>query len=256
MAKLQRLDKVLVHLGVGSRSELKKLARQGRITVNGVIVKDSGVQVNPWSDRLEVNGDLQVYREHVYLMLHKPSGVVSATEDERDRTVLDLLEEQWRVFDLFPVGRLDKDTEGLLLLTNDGALAHQLLSPRKHVPKTYFAHVWGEVDEADRRAFEQGVTLDDGYVTLPAELGITMVDRSGEIPISSIMLTIHEGKFHQVKRMFQSVGKRVIYLKRVRMGPLDLDSALPIGQYRELSETELLQLQSYEGKKKNDESIS
>jgi len=256
MAKLQRLDKVLVHLGVGSRSELKKLARQGRITVNGVIVKDSGVQVNPWSDRLEVDGDLQVYREHVYLMLHKPSGVVSATEDERDRTVLDLLEEQWRVFDLFPVGRLDKDTEGLLLLTNDGALAHQLLSPRKHVPKTYFARVWGEVDEADRRAFEQGVTLDDGYVTLPAELVITVVDRSGEIPVSSIMLTIHEGKFHQVKRMFQSVGKRVIYLKRVRMGPLDLDSALPIGQYRELSETELLQLQSYEGKKKNDESIS
>jgi 16S rRNA pseudouridine516 synthase len=242
MRKLQRLDKVLSHLGVGSRSELRRMAKLGRIHVNGAAVKDSSVQIDPLSDRLEVDGELLRYREFVYVMLHKPSGVVSATEDKRDRTVIDLLDDSLRSFEVFPVGRLDKDTEGLLLLTNDGALAHYLLSPRKHVPKTYYAHVRGAVDESDKQKFLSGVTLDDGYVTLPAQLDIIKVEQRQEGAISSIQLTIHEGKFHQVKRMFESVGKKVTYLKRLSMGPLELDQTLPLGAYRELTEQEVYQL--------------
>ena len=245
MGKKQRLDRILVHLGVGSRSELKKLAKQGRLAVNGLAVKDSGLQVDPENDVIEVDGFRQHYREFVYIMLHKPQGVVSATEDNRDRTVLDLLDDGLRVFEPFPVGRLDKDTEGLLLLTNDGGLAHQLLSPRKHVPKTYYAHVEGEVSEADKQAFRIGVTLDDGYTTLPAELMIATVDRSLSPPVSTITLTIHEGKFHQVKRMFQAVGKKVIYLKRLQMGSLELDPELPLGGFRELTAAEIERLQTY-----------
>ncbi|CAM2957776.1 pseudouridine synthase [Paenibacillus sediminis] len=241
--KTQRLDKILGHLGYGSRSDIKKSVKQGAVLVNGKVVKDSGIQVDPYQDVIEFGGDTIRYREYVYFMLHKPQGVVSATEDLRDRTVLDLLAPDDRVFDPFPVGRLDKDTEGLLLLTNDGQLAHDLLSPRKHVPKTYFAHVAGDVGEADIEQFAKGVTLDDGYVTMPAELIVKeKQQRQGQV-ISHILLTIHEGKFHQVKRMFESVDKKVVYLKRMSMGPLQLDESLPLGEYRELTEEELLSLQ-------------
>ncbi|MEO2259957.1 pseudouridine synthase [Paenibacillus amylolyticus] len=234
-----RLDKILSHMGVGTRSELKKMVKQGRIHVDGKAVKDSGVQVNPEVNVIEADGERIVYREMIYLMLHKPPGVVSATEDNRDKTVLDLLRKEDRVFNPFPVGRLDKDTEGLLVLTNDGPLAHDLLSPRKHVPKTYEARVLGNVDEADVQRFKAGIQLDDGYETLPAELIILGQEETEEGMISSISLIIHEGKFHQVKRMFQAVGKRVIYLKRVAMGELELASDLAIGSYRELTADEL-----------------
>lgn len=215
------------------------MVKQGRIHVDGKAVKDSGVQVNPEVNVIEADGERIVYREMIYLMLHKPPGVVSATEDNRDKTVLDLLRKEDRVFNPFPVGRLDKDTEGLLILTNDGPLAHDLLSPRKHVPKTYEARVLGNVDDADVQRFKAGIQLDDGYETLPAELTLLGREETEEGMISSISLIIHEGKFHQVKRMFQAVGKRVIYLKRVAMGELELASDLAIGSYRELTADEL-----------------
>ncbi|ASA20673.1 pseudouridine synthase [Paenibacillus donghaensis] len=237
-AKKQRLDKVLSHLGAGSRSEIRKQAKQGLITVNGVIVKDSGFHVDPYHDKLEVGGVARVYREYIYLMMNKPPGVLSATEDKRDRTVVDLLKPEYAVFEPFPVGRLDKDTVGLLLLTNDGKLAHELLSPRKHVPKTYEATVEGEVDAADVAAFAAGVELEDGYVTLPAQLTIRSRERGRQV-ISYISLVITEGKFHQVKRMFQAVGKKVVALKRVSMGELKLDEQLAPGAYRELTAAEL-----------------
>jgi len=244
MKKTQRLDKLLVHMGIGTRSQLKQLAKNGAIAVNGVTVKDSGMQVDPDADRIAVNGDEVRYREFVYIMLNKPPGVVSATEDNRDRTVVDLLADEYRPFAVFPVGRLDKDTEGLLLLTNDGKLAHNLLSPRKHVPKTYLARVAGAVGEEDRRAFACGVTLDDGYKTLPAALRVLNVRETAEGgALSEIELTIMEGKFHQVKRMFEAVGKKVVYLKRLSMGPLVLDEELALGAARELTAGELLALQ-------------
>ncbi|MDQ0897275.1 MULTISPECIES: pseudouridine synthase [unclassified Paenibacillus] len=244
MKQTQRLDKILAHVGIGTRSELKRLAKEGAIFVNGVKVKDSGMQVNPDTDIITVNGEPVMYREFVYLMMNKPQGVVSATEDNRDRTVVDLLDKAYAPFEVFPVGRLDKDTEGFLLLTNDGKLAHNLLSPRKHVPKTYFAKVEWEVSESDREAFSQGVTLDDGYETLPGILKILKTGKESEDEPSEIELTIMEGKFHQVKRMFQAVGKKVVYLKRISMGPLALDPSLELGQARELSKDELLALQN------------
>lgn len=235
----QRIDKILVHLGYGSRSDIKKMVKLGSISVNEKVIKDSGLHVDPYKDHIEVDGEKVSYKEFIYLMLHKPQGVISATEDARESTVLDLLEDEYLVFEPFPVGRLDKDTEGLLLLTNDGKLAHELLSPRRHVPKTYEARVRGDVDQSDVDQFARGVTLDDGYETLPGQLTILGQEKEGEDIISSISLTIHEGKFHQVKRMFDSVGKKVIYLKRVSMGELVLDPKLPLGAYRELTAEEL-----------------
>lgn len=240
--KRMRLDKLLGHIGLESRKEIKSMVRQGRVTVNGVSVKDSGVQVLPSVDVIEVDGDVVRYREFVYIMLNKPGGVVSATEDHRDDTVIDLLDEEYWPFDLFPVGRLDKDTEGLLLLTNDGALAHRLLSPKHHVPKTYFARIDGHVNEEDVQAFKSGVRLDDGYQTLPAELKILSPGVESEIEV-----ILFEGKFHQVKRMFEAVGKKVIYLKRLRMGDLHLDHELSLGEYRELTDAEVEGLQRASG---------
>lgn len=237
-AKKQRLDKMLSHIGVGSRSDIRKLAKQGLIRVNGAVVKDNGIHVDPYNDKVEVNGEVVTYREYIYLMMNKPPDVLSATEDKRDRTVLDLLKPEYAQFEPFPVGRLDKDTVGLLLLTNDGKLAHELLSPRKHVPKIYEATVEGEVDADDIAAFAAGVELEDGYVTLPAQLTILSRER-GTTTISFISLMITEGKFHQVKRMFQAVGKKVTFLKRVSMGELKLDENLALGAYRELTKEEL-----------------
>lgn len=244
--KKLRLDKILGHLGYGTRSEIKKIVKQGRVTLNGAVVKDSGIQCDPYENTIELDGEPVVYREFIYVMMHKPQGVISATEDTRERTVLDLLPSEYRVFAPFPVGRLDKDTEGLLLLTNDGGLAHDLLSPRKHVPKTYEATVIGHVGEAEAERFKQGVELDDGYVTLPAELEVLERSTSeDDTKLSKIRLTISEGKFHQVKRMFESVGSKVTYLKRVSMGPLLLDEQLSLGSFRELTESELIALKTY-----------
>jgi 16S rRNA pseudouridine516 synthase len=246
MAKRMRLDKLLANMGFGTRSEVKRAVKQGRVTVDGLRVKDSGIILDPESAVVLFDGERVIYREVIYFMLNKPMGVVSATEDTRDRTVIDMLEPQDRVLQPFPVGRLDKDTEGLLLLTNDGHLAHELLSPRKHVPKTYEAVVEGDVGEADARAFSAGVELDDGYVTMPAQLVVDSKEAGAEdgAVISRITLTIHEGKFHQVKRMFEAVGKKVVYLRRVSMGPLALDPSLQLGEYRPLTEAELELLMS------------
>ncbi|MFP4978847.1 pseudouridine synthase [Paenibacillus sp. CN-4] len=241
----QRLDKILAASGAGSRSDIRKLAKQGGITVNGQVVKDSGAHVNPETDVIVAAGVRINYREHIYLMMNKPAGVLSATEDRYGQTVIDLLEPDYARFEPFPVGRLDKDTVGLLLLTNDGKLAHDLLSPRKHVPKVYEAEVEGDVGPDDVKAFAAGVELDDGYVTLPAQLRILNRDR-GRTVKSLISLTITEGKFHQVKRMFQAVGKKVLFLKRVEMGPLQLDESLAPGACRELTEQELAQLRREE----------
>jgi 16S rRNA pseudouridine516 synthase len=236
-----RIDKMLANLGYGSRKEVKGLLKKGAVKINGEIVKDAKEHINPNQDVVSINGQEVIYKEFIYLMMNKPGGVISATEDNRDETVIDLLEMEDQVYEPFPVGRLDKDTEGLLLITNDGQLSHRLLSPKKHVPKTYFAVIEGEVTEEDIQAFRKGVTLDDGYETKPGELVIL---KSGLL--SDIELTITEGKFHQVKRMFQAVGKRVVYLKRISMGSLKLDETLELGEYRELTDEELEELMNYQ----------
>lgn len=238
MADKQRLDKVLANNGFGSRKEIKQYVKNGLVAVNDQIVKDSGMHVVPEKDEITVNGQKLDYREFIYLMMNKPDGVVSATWDHKFKTVVDLLPEEYRHFEVFPVGRLDRDTEGLLLLTNDGQLAHNLLSPKKHVPKTYYADIEGVVTESDLLAFKEGVTLDDGYKTMPASMVIIKSDA-----VSQIRLTIMEGKFHQVKRMFEAVGKKVKYLKRISMGSLKLDESLGIGDCRELSDEEIKALQ-------------
>ncbi|WP_202078318.1 pseudouridine synthase [Caldalkalibacillus salinus] len=233
-----RLDKLLANMGYGSRKEMKKWLKSGQVTVNGETIKDGKVQINTEYDVVMFQGEQVVYRQHVYLMLNKPAGVISATEDTTEETVLDLVPIEFQHFQPFPVGRLDKDTEGLLILTNDGQLAHQLLSPKKHVPKTYVASIDGQVTEADKIAFSEGVQLEDGYVCLPAKLHI---EESGMN--SHIRITIFEGKFHQIKRMFQARGHQVTYLQRVQMGSLSLDHNLELGEVRELTEEELVQLQ-------------
>ncbi|MFR5471475.1 MAG: pseudouridine synthase [Romboutsia sp.] len=234
MGKKMRVDKLLSNVGVASRAELKKYCKQGLISVNGKVINNPGVQVDSESDDIRFNGEKIVYREFVYIMLNKPDGYISATFDKYDPIVLDLIDQSYLVFEPFPVGRLDKDTEGLLVLTNDGQLAHRVLSPKKHVPKTYYAKIQGKVTEEDILAFEKGVILDDGYETMPSQLKILKSD-----DMSEIELTIHEGKFHQVKRMFESVGKKVVYLKRLSMGKLMLDENLGLGEYRELTDEEV-----------------
>lgn len=229
-----RLDKLLSNSGFGTRSEVKKLLKAGVVAVDDAVQKDGKLQVDAIAQVITVDGEVLLYEEFVYFMMNKPQGYISATEDKHLPTVIDLLMEQDNSKKPFPVGRLDRDTEGLLLLTNDGQLAHQLLSPKKHVPKTYFARIDGEVMDSDVQKFRQGVILGDGYLTKPAELKILV---SGDI--SEIELVITEGKFHQVKRMFEAVGKKVIYLKRIAMGALQLDLALSLGDYRRLTENEV-----------------
>lgn len=240
-----RLDKALAHIGFGSRKEVKQMVRAGRVLVNGEKAKADMI-IDAERDVLSVDQEIVRYREFIYLVLNKPQGYLSATEDRNDRVVTELLADEHAVFEPFPVGRLDKDTEGLLLLTNDGQLAHRLLSPKKHVPKTYFARIEGCVSEADGRAFAAGVELDDGYKTLPAQLEIIS---AGDV--SEIRLTIYEGKFHQVKRMFEAVGKKVVYLQRISMGDLQLDPGLALGEYRELSAEELAGLQNFQAEKQS-----
>lgn len=238
---MERLDKILANLGYGTRKELKKTVRNGIVEVNGVVVKDSAMQVDPEKDRIVINGEEIYYREFIYLMMNKPDGVISATHDNRDETVVDLLEVEHQVFEPFPVGRLDKDTVGLLLLTNDGELNHRLIAPKWKVDKVYFAKIDKKVTEADIKAFEKGITLDDGYVCKEAKLEIQSASEEG----SEVLVTIQEGKFHQVKRMFEAVGKKVVYLKRIEFGTLKLDEELEEGEYRELTEEEIAILKSF-----------
>ena len=240
-----RIDKLLANMGFGTRKEVKQSIKKGQVRVNGEVERQSKRKVDVDRDIVTFLGAPVEYKEFVYYMLHKPDGVISATEDYLHGTVLDLLEEEDRFFEPFPVGRLDKDTEGLLLLTTDGQLAHRLLKPENDVPKVYYAHIDGVVTEEDIAAFQKGVTLDDGYETKPGAL--TIIESS---PESKIELTITEGKFHQVKRMFEAVDKTVVYLKRLSMGPLTLDEELPKGSYRELTEDEVTMLYEYVGLEK------
>lgn len=237
---MERLDKVLANLGVGSRKEVKAMVKKGLVMVDGTAARDSGMQVDPEKAVLEVDGKVLSYRKYIYLMMNKPDGVVSATFDNYDETVIDLLDEEHRVFEPFPVGRLDKDTVGLLLITNDGEMNHRLISPKWHVDKVYYAEIDKPVTEEDVSEFREGVVLDDGYKCMSAKLEILSADEDG----SRVHVTIQEGKFHQVKRMFKSVGKEVVYLKRLSFGPLSLDDELPEGEYRELREEEIELLKS------------
>lgn len=235
---MMRLDKYLADMGVGTRQEVKKYIRQGRVKVDGCTAKGPEMKIEEKQEVVFDDTTIE-YAAYEYYMLNKPAGVVSATEDSRERTVVELIESRKRK-DLFPVGRLDKDTEGLLLITNDGKLAHRLLSPKKHVDKCYYAVIDGEVTEADVRVFAEGINignLEEAEWTKPAKLEIL---ESAET--SRIRLVIQEGKYHQVKRMFHAVGKEVRFLKRERMGPLRLDNTLKPGEFRALTKEELEQL--------------
>ena len=231
-----RLDKFLTEMGLGTRSEVKGLIKKGRIRVNGEKPSGPEIKIDPDHDRVEADGRAVAYAAWEYYMLNKPAGWVCAARDSRDPVVVDLIADRKRK-DLFPVGRLDKDTEGLLLITNDGRMAHSLLSPRKHVDKVYFARVRGVVTEKERELFQQGLDIRDEKLTLPAELKILSADP--QTGLSQVEVTVREGRYHQIKRMFQAVGMEVAYLKRLSMGPVYLDSRLAPGQYRELTVEEL-----------------
>lgn len=237
--KKMRLDKILANSGFGSRKEVKALIRSGSAAISGKVAKDPGILVDLDTEILTVNGETLEYKEYHYLMMNKPAGVISATWDRDSKTVLDLLTEPYDKMELFPAGRLDKDTEGLLLLTDDGQLAHRLLSPKKHVPKTYYAEVDGLVGPEDIQIFQQGIQLEEDFKTLPAELKVLAAGEPSTTVPSKILVTIYEGKFHQVKRMFEAVDKRVLYLKRLSMGSLRLDDSLAPGEFRELTTEEL-----------------
>jgi len=225
-------------MNMGTRSEIKEIIRKGRVCINGVPCDKPDEKVDTESDTVSLDGQTVNYEKYIYLMLNKPAGVVSATKDLNDKTVIDLIKEKSRK-DIFPVGRLDKDTEGLLILTNDGRLAHNLLSPKKEVDKVYYAKVMGKVTDKDAEDFLSGISIGEDEVCLPAKLEILT---SGDI--SEVKLTIQEGKFHQVKRMFEAVGKKVIYLKRLSMGGLELDPELKPGDYRRLTKDEIELLKS------------
>ena len=247
-----RLDRFLGEMGTGTRTQIKELAKKGRVSVNGQVEKKTDRKVDPAADTICVDGRPVAYTRWSYYLLNKPQGVVSACRDDRYPTVVDLIQDADRK-DLFPVGRLDIDTEGLLLITNDGDLAHRLLAPKKHVDKVYFATVEGRLPADYAEQLAAGLVLEDGTRTLPAELTVQReeltfqkeelaVRREGDEGRFDVLLTIREGKFHQVKRMFEAMGCRVAYLKRVAMGPLKLDESLAPGEYRPLSQEELAKL--------------
>ena len=238
---LLRIDKFLADAGVGTRSAVKELIKKGQVFVNGTAAKRPDIKINPEADNVICGGKLIQAQTFVYYVLNKPASYVSAVKDNTAPTVMSLINSSRP--GLFPVGRLDKDTEGLLLITNDGMLSHRLLSPKHHVDKTYYAIVEGHVDEQDIRLFEEGLFIgdDDLNTALPARLSIAESYNNAQ-NLSYVHVTIQEGKFHQVKRMFQAVGKRVIYLKRTAFGGLLLPDDLPTGEYRELTDAELASL--------------
>lgn len=230
MGKAMRLDKLLGHTGWGTRKELKELCKSGQVTINGDICRDSGRKVDPQEDVVAVGDQVVSYEEYIYLMLYKPAGVVSATEDHVSKTVIDLLPRQYQGSRLFPVGRLDKDTTGLLLLTNDGTWAHGITSPKKHRPKHYQAVVEGDIPADLGERFASGIVLDDGLHCLPAE--------ARQIGDHTIAVVVEEGKFHQVKRMCAAVGLTVTKLHRSSIGQVALDERLQPGEFRPLTEDE------------------
>ena len=231
-----RLDKFLVACAVGSRTEVKNFLKSGRVTVNGKKEKSAKLQIDEETDEICFDGQKLDYEEFVYYMMNKPQGVISATEDPKHKTVLDLLDDYARAKEVFPVGRLDIDTHGLLLLTNDGKLAHALLSPKRHVDKTYLAQVKGIMTDTDVETFAKGIPLKD-FTCQPAKLELVSIDTEKEE--SLVRVTIAEGKFHQVKRMVAYCGKEVVDLQRLTMGTLTLDEDLKRGEWRRLSKEEL-----------------
>ncbi len=238
----QRLDKIIASTGRWSRREVKDLVRQGRVTVDGVPARSAEEKADPEQAVIAVNGEKLNWRRYTWVMLNKPAGYLSATEDGRGATVLDLLPQDLQRRGLFPVGRLDKDTEGLLLLTNEGGLAHELLSPKKHVDKEYYVRVAGRLTEADSAAFAAGLHLEDGLICQPAELQILTAGEESEAYV-----ILREGKFHQIKRMLAYLGKPVLYLERVRMGNLLLDPVLERGTYRLLTKEEMAGISKTDG---------
>ena len=233
-----RLDKFLANSGIGTRKEVKEIIKKKKISVNGVFVKDGKIHIDENKDVIKYENKVVGYKPFVYIMMNKPAGVISATEDNCHKTVIDLLNDEYRTYDIFPVGRLDIDTEGLLLLTNDGILSHNLLSPKKHVDKKYHVKIAKPLSENDVKTLENGIKLEENFVTKKAKVEV-ISENLHENGDNQIYITISEGKFHQVKRMFKAVNNEVLYLKRVKMGNLSLDENLKLGEYRELTEEEL-----------------
>lgn len=230
-----RLDKFLGHIGYGSRSDVQKIIKRKQVQVDGTVINKPEFSILPSKQTVTVNGEEAVYKEFYHFILNKPQGVITATRDDMHETVIDLLEEVDQNKEVAPVGRLDKDTEGLLILTSDGKLNHSLLSPKKHVDKIYYAQIAGKMTEEDIKAFEEGLTIGGTTKLMPAKLEILSTTEDS----SEVHITIKEGKFHQVKRMVAQVGKEVVYLQRIQMGGLKLPEDLELGEYRELTEREL-----------------
>lgn len=230
---MERIDKILSNMGFGSRKEIKKFIKDGSVFVDGKKVKNPKEKYDPYKDEIIINGEKVYYRKYIYLMMNKPQNTVSATFDNLHETVIDLLPFDYKNFEPFPVGRLDKDTVGMLLITNDGELNHRLLSPKSEVAKVYYAYLENEIEEKDIKKFERGIILDDGYKCLPGKLEIASENKK------EARVTIMEGKFHQVKRMFHAVGNDVTFLERESFGPLSLDPELEEGEFRELTKKEV-----------------
>ena len=235
-----RLDKYLANSGVGTRKEIKEFLKKRKIKVNDKIVINGSIKIKEYEDVIKYEDNIVEYKPFVYIMLNKPSGVISATEDKQHKTVIDILDNNYRTYDIFPVGRLDIDTEGLLLLTNDGQLSHNLLSPNKHVDKKYYVELKTEITAEMIEKLENGIKLEENFVTKNAKVEML----KNENNLKKVFITITEGKFHQVKRMFKAVNNEVLYLKRIQMGNLTLDDKLGLGEYRELTEIELEKLKN------------
>ena len=251
-----RLDKFLANSGIGTRKEVKEILKNKKVSVNDIFVKDGKVQIDEEKDVVKYENKIVNYKPFVYIMMNKPAGVISATEDNHHKTVIDLLNNNYKTYDIFPVGRLDIDTEGLLLLTNDGVLSHNLLSPKKHVDKKYYVKIARPLSESDIKKLENGIKLEENFITKNAKIEIIKnnfeknsenfeftenkkTENNVKENENLVYITISEGKFHQVKRMFKAVGNEVLYLKRLKMGNLWLDESLELGKYRELTEEEL-----------------
>lgn len=240
---LVRIDKFLCDCGIGSRKEIKNYIKKGRVSVNEDIIYKSDLKINYTKDVIFFDNKKLIYKKYVYIMMNKPSGVISATYDKYDKTVIDFVSEKYKNINLFPVGRLDKDTVGLIILTNDGSFAHNTLSPKKHVKKIYYADVEGIITSEDIKKFEEGIVIDIDYLCKSAFVNVIEIKEN----ISSVKIEIYEGKFHQIKKMFAAVGKKVIYLKRIQFGDVKIDNKLQEGEFRELNEIEMKLIEEYTG---------
>ena len=239
-----RLDKYLANSGVGTRKEVKEFLKKRKIKINDKLVIDGSINVKENEDIIKYEDNIIKFKPFIYIMLNKPNGVISATEDKKYKTVIDILDNNYRTYDIFPVGRLDIDTEGLLILTNDGKLSHNLLSPNKHVNKKYYVELKTEITIEMIQKHENGIKLEENFVTKNAKIEVMKDEKNIEKDLKKVFITITEGKFHQVKRMFKAVNNEVLYLKRIQMGNLTLDDKLGLGEYRELTEIELEKLKN------------